>query len=213
MVRKFKDQQQLNLKGDKEPILYQSKMMRAVSWLLPFEWVTDKEVVYQRGSGASLRQWLDREPKREEVLKVVEAYAAVQSEVEQYLMDQDKFLWDPDWIYWDGEKEKLQLIYCPWDDSNSSGPDLLKRIGLYLWNKSICNQWKEEALLLLICHLNMAAQQNAISLSQWLEKERKSEDKQRVQEEALDILMEKDSVHKARGWFQSMKEKFPFAFR
>lgn len=215
MVQIKREEEQIKIRADVPPIEYQCKMMEAVSWLLPFEWGMEGELIYHKGKGKTIVKWLQEEPKREEILAMVQGILMIQQEIEQYLMDQDKLLWDVNQICWNSETKTFQMIYCPWDSAGwGSSRNFLQKLAKLLWQKGVNHKWEEEELILLIYRFNIAAAhlKGNILWEEWLEKEKRNLNK--VKQEALDILTEKPAPkQKKRNIFQIWKEKFPIELR
>lgn len=213
MVQKIKDKEYLYFKGEKIPIAYQGRMMEAVEWLLPFTWITGQTLQYSRETERSLRNWLEKEPKQEEVVELFVALSRVQKDMEQYLMDWDKLIWDADWVCWNAQNKSLKMVYCPWDMPAASTTNFLVKLAQLFWIKAIHQRWKNQALILMVFDMNMAAVQNEIPVK-WVTQNREEEierNKSKSHQNALEILMEKEL--KKKSLWKLCKEKFPFALR
>ncbi len=217
MIQIIKTQEYLAVKAKEDPIAYQGEMMKALSWLLKFEWRSNNELVYERGTSISLLQWIENEMKEEEVLEVVEAFMKIQKEMESFLMDEEKLMYDPQWIFWEPSNKVLRMVYVPWDFQNGIAITFMKRFAKLLWTAAIEHKWQNERLILLLYRMQSALKQNQNQPQfwiQWIEKEkRRLKERDAVKEQALDILTEEEPIFSKRAWFRTLKERFPIAIR
>lgn len=217
MIQKIKDKEYLYFKGEEEPIAYQSKMMQAVDWLLPFNWLTAQTLQYRRETEKSLQSWLEKEPGQEDMAALIEALSLVQKDVEQYLMDWDKLIWDAEWVCWNLQEKSLKLVYCPWDRPKTASVNFLAKLAQLFWIKAVHQGWKNRELILMIFDLNVAAVQNKIP--GWAKRiDQKATEGVKVnkaenQKNALAILTEEEQEIKKKSLWQLCREKFPFALR
>ena len=113
MVKIVKEAECMKVYAEEEAITYQRKMMTAIPWLLPFEWSGEKELFYQKGQGLNLIQWLKSEKSEESILEVIDAFFQNYKEADAYLIDEEKMILDPEWIFWE-ETKKRSLGYVEW---------------------------------------------------------------------------------------------------
>lgn len=216
MVKIIKEQECMIIRGEEESIVYQGKMMAAIPWLLPFKWIDGKELVYQKENAPNLSQWLQKERGEEEILDVLESFFQNQKELEAYLIDEDKLVLDPEWIFWIEKEKRLRLAYVPWDVSGKSKNSFAKRFSGLLWCAALNQNWQNERLILMLYRMQVAVkhQNQPRSWCQWIEQEkRKVKDRDLVKEQALDILTETELYDEKKGWFHRLREKIPFAIR
>ena len=217
MVQIIKTKENMIIKAEECSITYQGQMMKALSWLLPFEWHSGNELVYRKGKGVPLPEWIRGEKKEEEVLNIIDTFLQIQGEMEPYLMDEEKLVYDPEWIFWDPVSEKLQFAYVPWDFQTGVQTSFIKRFAKMLWNAGINQKWQNEKLILMLYRMQIAVKhdQNQPQMwSQWIEGEkRRIKERDAIKEQALDILTEEDPGKPKRVWFRVLKEKFPIAIR
>ena len=215
MVKIIKESQYITIQAEEESIVYQGKMMPSIPWLLPFEWENGKKLIYHKGEGLSLVEWLKKEKNEEEILEVLEVFLQNQRELEAYLIDEEKLIVDPDWIFWVKEKKMLRLAYIPWDMVVGVNKSFMKRFVRLLWETAILQQWQNEKLILMLYRMQIAVkhQDQPRLWSRWIEQEkRKIKERTLIKEQALDILTE-EPEELMHGWFQRIKNKFPFAVR
>ena len=215
MVKIIKELQYMIIKAEEESIAYQGKMLPSIPWLLPFEWRNGKELVYQKGDGQSLMEWLKKERKEEDVLNVLESFLVNQRELEAYLIDEEKLILDPNWMFWVNERNILQLAYVPWDISLKGEHSFVWRFAKLLWYAAIQQKWQNERLILMLYRMQVAVkhQDQPQFWLQWIEQEKRNiKERDLSKERALDILTE-DQEDLSKGWFQRFKDKFPFAVR
>ena len=204
------------IRAEEASIAYQSEMMKAIPWLLPYEWISERELVYQRGEGKKVTVWLQGEKKEEEILAVLEAFLQIQKEMESYLIDEEKLVLDPEWMYWDETEKQLRFAYVPWDTSSGNRSSFIKRFAQLLWNAGIHQKWQSERLILMLYRMQIAIkhQNQPQQWCQWMEREkRKIKERDLVKEQALDILTEEEPKEGKIGWLRRLKEKFPIAVR
>lgn len=216
MVKIVKEPQCMILQGEEDSIAYQGKMMRAIPWLLPFEWVSGKELVYRKGDGQNLLQWLQGEKREEEILEVLETFFHNEKELESYLIDEEKLILDPEWIFWVEKEKKLQLAYVPWDVFFGTHKSFVERVTKLLWCAAVDQKWQNERLILMLYRMQSAVrhQNQPKQWIQWIEQEkRRIKERKPIKEQSLDILTEKESDEVEKSWFHRLKERFPFAIR
>ena len=204
------------IRGEEESIAYQGKMMAAIPWLLPYEWIDGKELVYRKEEGLSLSQWLQKERREEEILEIVEAFFQNHKELESYLIDEEKLIMDPEWIFWIEKEKKIRLAYIPWDVSGGVQNSFVKRFANLLWQAAVRQKWQNERLILMLYRMQIAVkhQNQPLLWHQWIEREkRKMKERDLVKEQALDILTESEPLDKKKGWLRRWKEKLPIAVR
>lgn len=215
MVKIIKDLQYMTIRAEEESIAYQGKMLVVIPWLLPFEWKNGKELLYQKGEGQSLTEWLKKERREDEILDVLENFLRNQKEAEAYLIDEEKVILDPEWMFWEAEKKILRLAYVPWDTWYGPRRSFEECFIKLLWCAAIQQKWQNERLILMLYRMQIAAkhQDQPGGWNQWIEQEkRRIKERDMVKERALDILTETKEEPSNR-WFQRLKEKIPFAVR
>lgn len=217
MIQICKEEKEIWIRAEKASIHYQSKMMEAIPWLLPFAWQSEKELVYQRGEGQTIMEWLNQERSENEILALLERYTSIQQELESYLMDQDKLLLDPGWIFWNDMTNELQFAYIPWDFPVEAAGTFYKRFARLLHLSSVEKRWEKERLVLLLHRMEIAVKQyenQPLNWKSWIQQEKqKMKESEEIKEKALDILTEKETIPEEKSWFQVLKQKFPFAIR
>ncbi|MCI8632836.1 MAG: hypothetical protein HFE64_05070 [Lachnospiraceae bacterium] len=212
MVYKIKKSEMLHIQADEKVIGYQAKMMREVGWLLPFSW-EEEQLCYQKSKGKTLLEWLKAEPNEEELLAVIAALGRVQKDIEQYLLDWDKLIWDAEWIFWDSEERKLRLAYCPWDRGTAVHTDVFKGLAKLLWQKAVWQRWVQKDLILLIFEFNaQVIGKELVDWQDWAERRQRMQKKEET-ETALDVLMQEAPKKEKKTILQIWKEKFPFVLR
>ncbi len=213
MVYRIKESEALYVRADEKAIVYQVQMMQKVKWLLPFSW-EEETLHYQRGMGKSVLAWLKNEPDQEELLMFITALGMIQKDIEQYLMDWDKLLWDAEWIFWNAEEKRLQMIYCPWDIDAVGVTGIFKGLARLLWQKAVYQKWMQKELILLIFELNTQVAQagEAADWQSWAER-RQGRQKKEETEIALDVLTEDLPKKEKKTIFQIWREKIPFVLR
>ncbi len=217
MVQIIKTQESMAIKAQESAIVYQVEMMKALVWLPTYEWKSSKELVYQRGKGICLLQWMQGEKKEEEILEIIDAFLKIQREIEPHLMDEEKLICDPEWIFWEPVKKALQVVYIPWDFQTGITASFLKRFSQLLWIAAVQQKWQNERLILMLYRMQITLKhnQNQPQLwTQWLEREKKKiKERDAVKEQALDILTEEAPAISKKAWFHKLKGKFPIAIR
>ncbi len=217
MVQITKTQENMIIKAKERSIVYQGKMMKELSWLPTFEWRSDHELVYRKGRGSCLLQWLLEEKKEEDVLNVIDAFLMIQRDMEAYLMDEEKLIYDPEWIFWEPANKVLQMVYVPWDFQPGVTVSFYKRLAKLLWNAAVNQKWQNERLILMLYRMHIALKQNQNQPQmwiQWVEREkRRIKERDAVKEQALDILTEDEPAVSKRAWFRNLRERFPIAIR
>ncbi len=218
MVQIVKTQESMVIKAQERAIAYQGEMMKALTWIPEFEWRSSNELVYQKGTGICLLQWVREEKNEDEVLDIIDAFLKIQKEMEPHLMDEEKLLYDPEWIFWEPTKKLLQMVYVPWDFQIGMTVSFLKRFSQLLWTAATLQKWQNERLILMLYRMQVTLKhQNQPQLqlwTQWVEREkRKMRERDVMKEQALDILTEEDSVSNKRNWFYRIKSKIPIAIR
>ena len=215
MVKIKKELHNMRIQAEKESIAYQGKMMGAIPWLLPFEWASGKDLIYQKGEGISLAEWIRTEKCEEEILDVLSAFFKNQKELEAYLIDEEKIMIDPEWIFWVKENKMLQLAYVPWDIPRGGRSSFAKCFAGLLWCAAVQQKWQNERLVLMLYRMQLAVkhQDQPGYWIQWIEQERKKLREPVLEKErALDILTEEEE-ETSIGWFRRIKNMFPFAIR
>ena len=216
MVKIIKESQRMLIRAEEESIVYQGKMMAAIPWLLPYEWIDGNGLVYQKINAPNLLQWLQKERREGEILEVLESFFHNYKELESYLIDEEKIVLDPEWVFWMEEEKRLRLAYVPWDVSGRVHSSFVKRFASLLWNTALKQKWQNERLILMLYRMQIAVlHQNQPQLwCQWIEGEKKKiKESDPVKEQALDILTEKEPYDEKKRWFRRFKEKFPIAIR
>ena len=201
--------------AEEKSIAYQGKMLTAIPWLLPFEWRNGQELVYQKGTGQRLTDWLKKEKREEEILDLLENYYKNQKDAEAYLIDKEKIILDPDWMFWENETKILRLAYIPWDISIGVQHSFVERFAKLIWYAAVQQKWQNERLILMLYRMQIAVKhQNQPRLwDQWIEQEkRKIKELNLIKERALDILTE-DSEENSKNWIGRLKERFAVAVR
>ena len=197
-------------------------MMEKMDWLLPYLWKEEKWLLYQRNKGATeidgetLQKWLKTEPEPEEIWDMAAAYLDIQETIEQHLLDEEKILWDPAWIWWDEKRKSLKLIYVPFDGFHNEKMPFLQELVKALWTACIGLEWKKEAAVYALYRLNTASEKCSAEWGKWrkwVENERLQLEDGKEKEKALEILTEKEEGHKKGSWFRRWKEKMPITFR
>ncbi len=215
MVKIIKESQYMTIRAEEESIAYQGKMLGVIPWLLPYEWKNGKELLYQKGEGHSLTEWLKKERREDEILEVLEHFFKNQKETEAYLIDEEKVILDPEWMFWEPEKKTLRLAYVPWDNWIGPRRSFAERFARLLWYAAIRQEWQNERLILMLYRMQIAAkhQDQPGFWIQWIEQEkRRIKERDMVKERALDILTE-EKEEPSNRWFQRLKDKIPFAVR
>ena len=217
MVQSIKEQNHLVIQAKERPIVSQMEMMKALTWLPVFEWRSSHELTYERGPGMCLLQWLENEKKEEETLEIMEAFLKIQKEMEAYLMDEEKLIYDPQWIFWESSGKVLKIGYVPWDGQAGLASSFFKQFAKLLWIAAVEQKWQNERLILMLYRMQIALKQNQNQPQFWMEwieqEKRRLKELDTVKEQALDILTEEETKVSKRNWLRGLKEWFPIAIR
>ena len=160
---------------------------------------------------------LERKKKEEETLGIMEAFLKIQKEMEAYLMDEEKLIYDPQWIFWEASGKVLKIGYVPWDGQAGLASSFFKQFAKLLWIAAVEQKWQNERLILRLYRMQIALKQNQNQPQFWMEwieqEKRRLKELDTVKEQALDILTEEETKVSKRNWLRGLKEWFPIAIR
>lgn len=207
MVRSIRKEESLIFIANEPCIRYQSRMLRAVDFMVPFRWRSECELIYSRPEkGTSLACWIRSRPDERHLQEFLEGVCQAFSALEGFLLDTDKIWWDPSWIYWEEERQKLRLVYLPWDQQGRYGVRFELGLSRLLWQSACRDEWQDDGVQKLVMEYGMWAQHpekkmplfrggpaSAADPSLWPQEPDKAERRQEM-EQALDSLMTEENV-------------------
>ena len=211
------------IQGEEADIGYQGKMMEAAGFLIPFRFVSKTQLEYAPPEHMeSLAAICLKGPNRKQLKKLLSAVERAQAELESYLLDTDRLLFDADWLFYDGAEDSVRLIYVPWDrrpgehrkdqasitndadqgrifvwkDRKKPGTSLERSLCRYLWNTAAKRRWDKDLW-------SVIAEYSAFIFSGQEEKAPAKLDP--VREQALDTLIDVSSEPEEKALKRFMK--------
>lgn len=134
----------LRIAGGEPGIPYQEKMMAAIGTLAPFRFLEDHGIEYAPPLEMEpLSAWIRRGPAAGELESFLDAFQETLFVLEGYLLDPEKVLWDPGWIFYDEGKGKVRLVYVPFDGEEGA-ESVDRKLCRFLWETASVKGWSGE---------------------------------------------------------------------
>lgn len=101
--------------GEKLPG-YVPHMMHSIPWILPFQ-EEEGKIIFQAEEGMiTLSQWMSGEPAVEEIRRFIRSWKQLGQKTEDYFLEKERILTDPEWIFWNSEEQRICCVYLPFVD-------------------------------------------------------------------------------------------------
>ena len=134
----------------------------------------DGRLCYRIREGETLRTFWTGVKRPADVIRVLEALQRQEEATEEAMLDEDRWLWDPDYLVWDRETFRLRGVYLPDRRFTSDRISLIMEWASLLIRKSLQEEEEDEEMILFLHRFYKAAagmQRKELSLREFLEKE------------------------------------------
>lgn len=118
-------------------IAFQKCMLIGREWCFPFADDGDK-MIFQKSEGCTLKDWVREMPTVSEIEGIYRSLTRIHEDLDRYFLEEERLLFDPEWITVDRETGKLCLVYLPYyfeEGTCSPAASFFQQIPDFLWNE------------------------------------------------------------------------------
>lgn len=149
----------LTLRFEKEHLGYQKAMLDVSRMALPHVWEEEESeirLVYHQ-EGRTLKTWIRTDPDAQQLEAFFRAVVQLDEQVDCFLLDEGRILFDPDWIGWDMETKKVTVVYSPFDPYALCSVPFWSRLAGYFHQALIAGLFHKEGVETVILQAERAA--------------------------------------------------------